>query len=324
MINKKNYYILVLLIEFGEKMKIFKNRGSIYIPKSNLKNDKEQKFLFCALGVILAMTLVFLIIFGVKYNFSLKEFFRPDELKIATSDEIEKLPEVSGKTNFILIETADDEPIVHFAVLAQFDMDTKTYKASVIGKDILLDGSTMSEFYDDGGPANVANAVGAVFGIEFDNYFCFGDKDFVTMFEELGTPVYAFTDNIKDEKKGDDGFTVRMKSGEQKVSGSKALRLLRYYCELKNDYTTANNFAVSCMNEFFNEKFFNERQSIFSEIVNIAKTDMTVKDYTAFENALTVICSEQTSMNVYYPELSVSENRFTDESVQKIKSCFVK
>ncbi len=305
-------------------MKIFKNRGSIYIPKSNLKNDKEQKFLFCALGVILAMTLVFLIIFGVKYNFSLKEFFRPDELKIATSDEIEKLPEVSGKTNFILIETADDEPIVHFAVLAQFDMDTKTYKASVIGKDILLDGSTMSEFYDDGGPANVANAVGAVFGIEFDNYFCFGDKDFVTMFEELGTPVYAFTDNIKDEKKGDDGFTVRMKSGEQKVSGSKALRLLRYYCELKNDYTTANNFAVSCMNEFFNEKFFNERQSIFSEIVNIAKTDMTVKDYTAFENALTVICSEQTSMNVYYPELSVSENRFTDESVQKIKSCFVK
>lgn len=305
-------------------MKIFKNRGSIYIPKSNLKNDKEQKFLLCALGVILAMTLVFLIIFGVKYNFSLKEFFRPEELKIVTSEEIEKLPEVSGKTNYILLETADDEPIVHFAVLVQFDMDTKTYKSSVIGKDILLDGSTMSELYDDGGPANVANAVSVVFGIEFDNYFCFGDKDFVTMFEELGTPVYAFTDNIKDEQKGKDGFTVRMKSGEQKVSGSKALRLIRYYCELQNDYTTANNFAVSCINEFFNEEFFNDRQDIFSEIINIAKTDMTVKDYTAFENALTVVCSPQTSMNVYYPEISVNENKFTEESVQKIKACFVK
>lgn len=305
-------------------MKIFKNRGSIYIPKSNLKNDKEQKFLLCALGVILAMTLVFLIIFGVKYNFSLKEFFRPEELKIVTSEEIEKLPEVSGKTNYILLETADDEPIVHFAVLVQFDMDTKTYKSSVIGKDILLDGSTMSELYDDGGPANVANTVGVVFGIEFDNYFCFDDKDFVTMFEELGTPIYAFTDNIKDEQKGKDGFTVRMKSGEQKVSGSKALRLIRYYCELQNDYTTANNFAVSCINEFFNEEFFNDRQEIFSEIINIAKTDMTVKDYTAFENALTVVCSPQTSMNVYYPEISVNENKFTEDSVQKIKACFVK
>lgn len=56
-------------------MRLFKNRGDIYIPSTKFKSDLEQKILFAVLAFIVVFTIVFLAIFGIKYDFSVKKFF---------------------------------------------------------------------------------------------------------------------------------------------------------------------------------------------------------------------------------------------------------
>lgn len=310
-----------------KKMKIFKNRGSIYIPKSNLKSDREQKFLFACLGVLLVGALVVLIIFGVRYNFSLKEFFRPDDLQVsaeggaATVD----LPDVSGKTNFVVLETDNDAEYFHFALLVQFDMDSDTFKAAALGPSVHADNAALSDTYERAGVTGVLRAIESEFDLAVDQYFTFTDKTFASMFDELGTGEYAFTDSIRDDLDGDDGFHVRVSAGEQTVDGELCLRLIRYWCQIKNDYTACNNFLVSMLTSLFTDELYTNRLNIFSSVINMAgETDMTVNDYTRLEDVLQVVCSEFAGMNVYYPEVETESGTFTDDGVQRLRSTFAK
>lgn len=309
-------------------MKIFKNRGSIYIPKSNMKSDREQKFLFACLGVLITGALVVLIIFGVRYHFSLKEFFRPADLQTAaeTGDTAAvNLPDVSGKTNFVILETDNDAESLHFALLVQFDMDSNTYKAAAVGPDIRADNVPLNQTYEQGGAAAVLRALNEEFSLSVDNYFTFTDKNFTSMFDELGSATYAFTDSIRDDLDGDDGFYVRVSAGEQKVDGDLCLRLIRYWCQIENDYTACNNFLVSMLTELFNDELYTDRLNKFSAVINlVTDTDMTVNDYTELEDVLQVACSEFAGMNVYYPEVQAQNGSFTDDSVQSIRSSFSK
>lgn len=311
-----------------KKMKIFKNRGSIYIPKSNLKSDREQKFLFACLGVLLVGALVVLIIFGVRYNFSLKEFFRPEDLQTASENGTPAgadLPDVSGKTNFVVLETDNDGEYFHFALLVQFDMDSDTFKAAALGPDVRADNAALSDTFSRAGTTGVLRAIQSEFGLSPDNYFTFTDKNFASMFDELGTGDYAFTDSIRDDLNGDDGFYVRVSSGEQKVDGDLCLRLIRYWCQIQSDYTACNNFLVSMLTSLFNDELYTNRLEVFSKVINMAgETDMTVNDYTQLEDVLQVACSEFAGMNVYYPEVQTENGTFTDDGVQRLRSTFAK
>lgn len=53
-------------------MRIFKNRGDIYISSSRVKSDLEQKILLAVLAFVVVFTAVFLLIFGIKYDFHLR------------------------------------------------------------------------------------------------------------------------------------------------------------------------------------------------------------------------------------------------------------
>lgn len=298
------------------------------MPKSNMKSDREQKLLFAGLGVLITGALVVLILFGVRYNFSLKEFFRPDDLQTAAESgdtQNVNLPDVSGKTNFVVLETDNDEEYFHFALLVQFDMDAKTFKAAAVGPDVRAENTALSQVYEQGGTQGVLRALASEFDLTVDNYFTFTDKNFTSMFDELGSAEYAFTDSIRDSLDGSDGFYVRVGSGEQKIDGDLALRLIRYYCQMQNDYTACNDFLVSMLTSLFNDDLYTDRLDRFSSIINTTSdTDMTVSDYTQLEDVLQVACSEFTGMNVYYPEIETENGTFTDESVQSIRSSFSK
>ena len=118
---------------------------------------------------------------------------------------------------------------------------------------------------------------------------------------------------------------MRVSAGEQKVDGDLCLRLIRYWCQIQNDYTACNNFLVSMLTELFNDELYTDRLNKFSSVINlVTDTDMTVNDYTELEDVLQVACSEFTGMNVYYPEAQAQNGSFTDDSVQSIRSSFSK
>ena len=90
-------------------MRIFKNRGDIFFSKTNKEKSTEQKILIIALVVIVIFSVIFLFVVGAKNDFSAKKFFEPEDLSttVETTEHEVVLPQVSGKTNYII--TVSDE-----------------------------------------------------------------------------------------------------------------------------------------------------------------------------------------------------------------------
>ena len=58
-------------------MKIFKNRGDIYLSKSRTGADREQHILLGILAAVLLVSVVVVVYVGAKNDFSAKKFFCP-------------------------------------------------------------------------------------------------------------------------------------------------------------------------------------------------------------------------------------------------------
>ena len=160
-------------------MKIFKNRGDIYIPKSDYKKSNEEMILRILLAVIIILTVVFLALLNHKYN-SVAEFFGEGEVtttQIALDEE--ELPKISGKTNFLFFETDDKKEIIHYIAIIQADKDSKAYKVCSLSPKTRIDNKSISEIYKKGGGASLQTKLTEFFGIEIDNYAEFDNSSFV-------------------------------------------------------------------------------------------------------------------------------------------------
>ena len=113
-------------------MRIFKNRGDIFFSKTNKEKSTEQKILLIALVIIVLFSLVFMICVGAKNDFSVKKFFEPENLSTtqAVEESTIELPQVSGKTNYIV--TVSEKESLLFAELIQVDFDNTSYKVCTL------------------------------------------------------------------------------------------------------------------------------------------------------------------------------------------------
>ena len=87
-------------------MRFFKNRGDIYIPKTDYKKSKEERILRILLIFIIVFTVAFIAVLSHKYS-SAADFFGRGEIKVTETNKEGKeyLPDISGKTNFLVFET---------------------------------------------------------------------------------------------------------------------------------------------------------------------------------------------------------------------------
>lgn len=210
-------------------MRIFKNRGDIYMPSTKFKSDLEQKILLCILAFIIFFTAVFLLVFGIKYNFSAKEFFAPNDMKTEQADVADQLPAVSGKTNFLLVLSNKSTDEMLLCAIFQADMDTVSYKACTLAPNTQTESGKLSEIYKSSGAAGVVNSVNKLIGIDIDYYIDESYEDYKKMFDSMGSVTYTVLNDVKYKDTDKYGYNIKIKAGDQKIDGDNAEKLLRYY-----------------------------------------------------------------------------------------------
>jgi len=126
----------------SEQMRLFKNRGDIYVPRTKFKSDIEQKVLLSLLSFILIFTVVFVGFIAFKYDFSAKKFFKPDNVEVVEETDEEILPEVSGKQNYLFIMHNSQTNEMYFSAVIQADIDAVSYKICTLAADTDMNGKT--------------------------------------------------------------------------------------------------------------------------------------------------------------------------------------
>lgn len=306
-------------------MRIFKNRGDIYFSKTNKKRSAEQRILITALVLIIVFTVVFVTVLAVRYDFSAKKFFAPDNLELTNVSDTqeEPLPQVSGKTNFIVLVNSDENLL--FTILVQVDLDNISYKTTVLKADTLCDGNSLADIYSQSGVQNVQTAVESLMGTDFDYYIHMQSSDFSDFFDELGVFNYPIASEIRFRSEGEEvSYSVRMKAGEQEIDGSEYINLIRYYVDQENNISAANDLVLNSLLQQMNSENLENSETLFNLFVAAANTNITVRDFSLAGDGLTVLADEQTGVGAYSAVCEYDGNTITDESLQKVKGYFTK
>lgn len=309
-------------------MRIFKNRGDIYFSKSNKEKSTEQKILIIALAVIIAFTMIFLLALSIKNDFSAKKFFEPENLKVTnplvTDDgEDTEVPEVSGKRSFITLVHKDEELL--FVSLVQVDMDNTAYKAAVLKAATEIDGSKLNDIYKSSGAENVKKAIDTYIGTAFDYYISMESSDFEEFFDELGTVNYPILNDIKyRESNSPASYTLKIKSGEQKIDGKHYINLIRYYLDAENSSSQASELLLAGLSQQLNSENAKRSEQLFRAFVSLSDTNISVRDFSLAGDRLRVIGNDLAAKGVYNAQAVYDGSRLTDDSLKKIKGYFVK
>ena len=305
-------------------MRIFKNRGDIYISSSRKKSDLEQKILLAVLAFIIVFTAVFLIIFGVRYDFSFKAFITPEDLKEEENVEVEQLPQVQGKTNYLLLLSNENTEDLYFCALLQTDMDTVSYKACTIAPQTQENGTAISDTYQSLGAAGVANSLSRLFGIDIDYYADFNYTDYVDFFDYLGSVNYTVLNDVRYKDTSRYGYNIRISAGDQTLDGDSAVKLMRYYVSQENNFSAVNDIILAAVSQHINQENYEKRERAFSRFIEYAQTNITVRDFTAQQDNLTVLSSNTTGVNVYNVPVSYEGSVITSDSVSDVLGYFSK
>lgn len=305
-------------------MRIFKNRGDIFFSKTNKEKSTEQKILITALVVIVLFTVVFVFAVAARYDFSATKFFEPENLSTTqqTTQETAVLPEVSGKSNIVV--TVADDGILLYAELIQVDMDNKSYKICTLKANTEYDGSTLKKIYKSSGVENVKTAIESLFSTEIDRYIDFESDDFAEYFSNMGTVNYALISDVKYKDSSlDVELNVKFKAGEQTLGGSDVIGLVRYYLDVENNTSIANDLLLTALSQQMNEENYVNRETLFQEFVTLANTDITIRDFSAAQDNINVLCNSLDGISVYNAELEYDKNTPDEKSLQEAKGYFV-
>ena len=305
-------------------MRLFKNRGDIYVPKTKFKSDVEQKVLISILAFIIVFTAVFVIFIGFKYDFSAKKFFTPNDLKVVEVENDDVLPQVSGKKNYLFIMNNENTNEMYFCTVIQVDLDTLSYKAATIKNDTQIEGKKLSEIYANAGGAGVQTNLNAYLGINIDYYVDESVNNFSDWFDSLGKVNYTLIDDVRYKDTSRYGFNIKLKSGEQVLDGDKASKLLRYFAGEGDNILAVNDIFLAALSQQINAENYEQREKLFNVFIEKSETNFTVKDFTESVDGLKVLSDDTTGVNVYNVNTSCESGKLTEQSLSDIKAYFAK
>ncbi len=307
-------------------MRIFKNRGDIFFSKTNKEKSAEQRFLIIALVLIIIITVVFVFITAVKSDFSAKKFFEPENLTVtenAADNEVDVLPQVSGKNNFIILVSEENNLL--FAALVQTDMDNVSYKVSSFRADTVVEDERLSTIFKKSGEENVKKAVEVLLDTTIDYYISMESDKFSDIYEKFGEINYPVISSIK-YKNNDIAvpFSVRVREGEQRLKGTQVIGLMRYYLDVEKKPSHANDIMLTILTQQINEANYENKDELFEKFIASAKTNITVKNYSMAEDSLIVLSNENIGINVYNAAAEYKNNKITKDSLKEVKGYFIK
>ena len=305
-------------------MRIFKHRGDIYIPAAEVKDDKEKRLLYAGLCFVVAFTVLFVGVLGIKYDFSIKNFFTPENIEIAQEDNTEQLPEVSGKTNFLFTLSNEETNELYFCTLYQVDLDTISYKAATLSPQTKTEQGMLQSVYESGGAGSVAKSLNSLFGIEIDYYVDESLGGYKNMFNAMGKINYTVLSDVKYKDTSRFGYNIKIKAGEQTLDGADAENLMRYYIEKEQNFSAVNDILLAQISQQINRDNYDAKESRFSKFIENSQTDITVKDFTQANNGFRVLSSETTGVNIYSAVPVYEGTALTAASIKDIQGYFTK
>ena len=305
-------------------MRIFKTRGDIFFSKTNKEKSKEQKILLLLLVLIISFTAVFVLMTGIRYDFSAKEFFKPEELKTTVAEQEDyKPPEVSGKYNFAVLVSG--KKALLFAYVLQVDMDNTAYKLCAVKADTVIDGSALSQIYKQSGAENAVRQLKTLFDADIDYYVSISGEAYADVFDDMGNINYPIISDIRYKNtKLPETLNFRIKSGEQSLKGTQVINLVRYYLDVENNPSIASDILLNALSQQMNSENLQNSEEIFRKLITNCESNITIREFSKSGEMLEVLANDRNGARIYNASFEYKDDKPTEKSLKNAKGYFAK
>lgn len=269
--------------------------------KKTNKFRKENQLLTIMTVSVSVFAIIFLLFIFAKNDFNIRTMIPDESNSTSTSDnniESVEFPELQGKASALLMAVSASGDYQRFCALIQIDLDNKNYEICSFPVNTVISGKTVGAIYSESGPSGVRDAFSSLLEIPIDRYICVTEPNFKKFVSYLGNVQYTFPDHIKYSGSGEDFFSLRIKSGEQTLTGDQMIKLCRYSGEIQKDFKLQNELLLEMIAQGMSEENYADGELLFKKLVNVVKTDMTVSDFTNNVESLSVLTDDNYTMNL--------------------------
>lgn len=268
-------------------------RPNQYRRRPGRKEPKKKKGPV-ARAFLLGVVLLLLFIVGATayvvldtYDFDIKAAFT--DLFDGKEETPEDVPPdeapPKGEATFLTAITANREEKAFAFVLIRADLGQMTFRACALPPQTLVRGvakeETIERMLFRSGMAAVCNALEESYGIPIDRYARATQGEFEKIVDQLGGVAFYVE---KDLVYNTDELSMHVQGGNQTLTGSAALHVMRYpeweQGELYQ-YQTQARVIAALIDNHINEKNMEKGDALFNTLINLVQSDISIADYRA-------------------------------------------
>lgn len=263
----------------------------VFKTKETQKKDtlKRNIITFASLAVAVLFIAGFFML--LSYDFDITNLIGTSTAQIVDDDKSYVIKKIKSEKTVLMYITDDDEKNVKYMALVKFQMkdrEIKIYPLSCEDKifDLHSKKVNASACYRDTGVLQLKNAVEKYAQITVDKYI--GCK------EGSVEGIAANFDELEVDFSGSATFkegseSLSFNKGKQTVSDDNIVKVLTYDTDNEN---VRNDLLLSIFRRYFNKNTLNNRNIIYSNIVNQTTTDISIVDFTSYKDSIVLLSSD--------------------------------
>lgn len=292
------------------------NYGLDLGQKNSKGSHKKARLViaFLCFAVVLGSASFFLLWRSLNYDFN--NIFGASEQN--TASPVESAPvsnaEFSGTYIFGAGVTDDEKKKLLFSQLISVNLSDKTVRVVAVPTDSEIkdqSAKTLSEAAISGG-TNFKNALCEISGEDVCRYVLLTESDYKAVFRALGDITVSLSEAVNYDT---DNMFLELSKGENVLTPEKTYKYMVYLCNMKKGEAGDAGCAeitVAAFKAFFNAENVRSADSLFEELINCCKTDITIVDFTNARSYIEYL-APQSSKQAIKAFVSKSVKEISDE-----------
>lgn len=270
------------------------NSDVVFKTSDERKKSKLKRSILIFLGSAVVVVLLAAFFLLLSYDFDLKNVIGNTGTVVEGEENKYTIKNVSGEENILMYCTDDDETVVKFICAVKFNMNKKeisVFPISSTDKIFKYNNTDVnaSECYKKAGILQLVQSAGQYMGVEFGKYI--GCKEgsiegITANFDELEV---TFEDDMTFKMDAD---SISFKKGKAVVTDDVIMKLLTYPAGEETDKFRAN-LLLQMFRQYFNESSLENRNMIYSDIINQTDSNISVVDFASYKDVIVVLSSEK-------------------------------
>lgn len=206
----------------------------------------------------------------------------PDDTSIFDSSQYSE-PITSVGCSLVILDFTDRAQFV----LVQCNAETQSIITMAIPSSLTdEEGNTLSALLKKHGPMRVTNTISTALALPVKHYILWSANGAQSFLKELHKGVtYTLPEDI--HYTDENGISVRLSSGEQKLTGSQAAAVLQHSAWSDNAHvlSTAPQMIAAILNQYLLPE--QSPKGFFTALSNTAQTDLRIDHFNTFQPVLT-------------------------------------